>query len=63
MSSIRRVTRTTIAVAALGLIWMAGEAASVDFDSSGAVDFDDFFLFADGFGLRQVTPATMRPST
>jgi len=51
MSVIRRVITKTIAVAAFSLLWTAGNAAaSVDFDSSGDVGFDDFFIFADGYG-------------
>jgi hypothetical protein len=51
MSVIRRVITKTIAVAAFGLLWTAGDAAaSVDFDSSGSVDFNDFFIFADSYG-------------
>ena len=40
-----------IAATALpGAIEVIGQASSTDFDGSGDVDFDDFFLFADHFG-------------
>ena len=29
-----------------------------DFDASGTVNFDDFFIFADNFGQADFTPAT-----
>jgi hypothetical protein len=51
MSVIRHVVTRIIAVAAFGLLWTAGDAAaSIDFDGSGNVDFDDFFIFANSYG-------------
>ena len=36
----------------LGALEFSPEAASPDFDGSGEVDFEDFFLFARAFGQR-----------
>ena len=44
---------TTVSLILYGAL-QAAAAPSPDFDGNGAVDFADFFLFADAFGLGQV---------